>query len=252
VPLTAAATAVAIWIAVPDRPIVPERSAAVRSIEAPQERGNTAPEADARSADAAALAPEPGASKPDTASGAGSRELQQSKRMQEPAQEQAQLRDEFRQERGDAESLGATAAVPPAEAPSAGPAATPPSAPAPTAAPAAAADAAGRAFDTTARRSALNSTTVSIESVAPSNPLVRWRVLTSMAVERSLDGGKTWMKTAPPPGVAQFSTPSVAVAGIRAVDGDRAVVRMSDGSASYTTDGGVSWTRVQENSPAPF
>jgi photosystem II stability/assembly factor-like uncharacterized protein len=73
-----------------------------------------------------------------------------------------------------------------------------------------------------------------------------------MAVERSLDGGKTWMKTAPPPGVAQFSTPSVAVAGIRAVDGDRAVVRMSDGSASYTTDGGVSWTSVQENSPAPF
>jgi hypothetical protein len=54
VSLTAAATAVAIWIAVPDRPIVPERSAAVRSIEAPPERGNPPPVADARRADAAA------------------------------------------------------------------------------------------------------------------------------------------------------------------------------------------------------
>ena len=39
---------------------------------------------------------------------------------------------------------------------------------------------------------------------------------------------------------------------IRAVDGDRAVATTSDGAEFYTTDGGRSWTRVQENSAAPF
>jgi photosystem II stability/assembly factor-like uncharacterized protein len=52
--------------------------------------------------------------------------------------------------------------------------------------------------------------------------------------------------------VAPNNTPAVTVVVIRAVDGDRAVARTSNGVEFYTTNGGGSWTRVQENSAAPF
>jgi len=73
-------------------------------------------------------------------------------------------------------------------------------------------------------------------------------------VERSIDGGKTWIKTSPPPGVAPANTPafSVSVVSVRAVDALRAIVTTSDGREAYTTNGGLEWERVQENSPAPF
>jgi photosystem II stability/assembly factor-like uncharacterized protein len=73
-----------------------------------------------------------------------------------------------------------------------------------------------------------------------------------MSVERSADGGKTWTKTTPPPGVAPNNSPAVTVVAVRAVDANRAVVGTSDGAQFYTINGGLSWTRVQENSTAPF
>jgi photosystem II stability/assembly factor-like uncharacterized protein len=84
---------------------------------------------------------------------------------------------------------------------------------------------------------------MSTDSVSPSNPLIRWRIVASVSIERSVDGGKTWIKT---------TAPASTVVGVRAVDGERAVARTPDSAEFYTTDGGVSWTRVQENSAAPF
>jgi photosystem II stability/assembly factor-like uncharacterized protein len=90
------------------------------------------------------------------------------------------------------------------------------------------------------------------ESVAPADASIRWRVVAPTSVERSTDGGQTWTKTIPPPGLASGTTPAVTVVGVRAVDALRAVIRTSDGRELYTTNGGQAWTRVQEKSAAPF
>ncbi len=67
------------------------------------------------------------------------------------------------------------------------------------------------------------------ESVAPSNPLVRWRVVRPASIERSTDGGKTWTSATPLPGVASDTPAGLSVVAVRAVDAERAVVRTSDG-----------------------
>jgi photosystem II stability/assembly factor-like uncharacterized protein len=96
----------------------------------------------------------------------------------------------------------------------------------------------------TAQRSAADSMTPPTLSVSPANPLIRWRIVMSASIERSMDAGNTWARTtAAPPG--QLTR-------IRAVDADRAVATTSDGSDYYTLNGGVSWIRVQEKSAAPF
>jgi photosystem II stability/assembly factor-like uncharacterized protein len=83
------------------------------------------------------------------------------------------------------------------------------------------------------------------ESSQPGNALIRWRILANTLLERSKDGGKTWTRAA--------NGPAPNLAAVRAVDADRAVVTTSDDKAEfYTTNGGQSWTRVQENSAAPF
>ncbi len=99
---------------------------------------------------------------------------------------------------------------------------------------------------------ALRESVAASESVSPSNFLNRWRVASSTAIERSTDGGKTWMKTVPLPGVAASRPDGQATVNVRAVDDLRALATIADGTTFYTTDGGLSWTRVQENSPAPF
>jgi photosystem II stability/assembly factor-like uncharacterized protein len=73
--------------------------------------------------------------------------------------------------------------------------------------------------------------------------LLRWRILANTFLERSRDGGKTWTRT---------NGPAPNLAAVRTVDADRAVVRTSDKAEFYTVNGGQSWTRVQENSAAPF
>jgi photosystem II stability/assembly factor-like uncharacterized protein len=93
---------------------------------------------------------------------------------------------------------------------------------------------------------------VSNESISPSNPQVRWRIVDAMVIERSTNGGKTWTRTASVPGAPANKAPAVGLAAVRAVDANRAVVGTSDGAQFYTTNAGRSWTRVQENSVAPF
>jgi hypothetical protein len=253
VPLTAAATAVAIWIAVPDRSITPEQAAAV------QDRRATSDRMDA-------------AAKPDTDTAASGQvpvpvpvpvpEARTLKRNPAPGTQNAEPRalqrsDELRRERAapeafkapdvaDAPPLTSSAAAPTAAAPA------PPAAPAPIAQPSVSTDTLAGAAAGSAQRSALNKTTITSESASAENPRIRWRVVNSASIERSTDGGNTWMKTTPPPGVAPNNTPAVTVVVLRAVDGSRAVVRISDGTQFYTTNGGVSWTRVQENSAVPF
>ena len=92
----------------------------------------------------------------------------------------------------------------------------------------------------------------SSESTSPTDPLIRWRVVGWVAVERSIDGGNTWIKTTTPPGVIPNGTPMLWIMSVRAVDNLRGTILTSDRREFYTTNGGISWERVQENSVAPF
>jgi putative zinc finger protein len=268
-PLAAAATAVAIWIAVPDRPLTqvapaPAHDMASRAPETPNpEPGHRTLEPEAPSPERRTLSAEPGTANRNPAPGTQNPEPQTqfapSVRVEKPAaEEQLRMRDELRRESAAPQALGAeadTAAKAPTTAASA------PAAPAPTATPsamarsappgAASADAVAKTL-TANERTAFMSKVMASESVSPSNPLMRWRVVEFASVERSTDGGKKWAKTSPPPGVAPNNTPAVTVVAIRAVDGDRAVARTSNGVEFYTSNAGRSWTRVQENSAAPF
>jgi hypothetical protein len=273
-PLAAAATAVAIWIAVPDRSVIPVEPAPAHDLTAPApETPNREPgtravepgtstgtlEPGTRSADRRTRSAEPGTANQQAAPSAENLEPEAkfapSVRLDKPAaEEQFQMRDELRREtaalQGTGAAADAAAEAPPtaAAAPSAPPPATARSASPPTAAP----PAALAETLTNSARTAFMSKVMASESVSPSNPLMRWRIVESASVERSTDGGKRWAQTSPLPGVAPNNTPAVTVVVIRAVDGDRAVARTSNGVEFYTTNGGRSWTRVQENSAAPF
>ncbi len=87
---------------------------------------------------------------------------------------------------------------------------------------------------------------------AASDPAIRWRVVASASVERSTDGGNTWVKTSPPPDVAPNNTPAITIVGIRAIDALNATVTTSDGRTFSTANGGASWAAVQEKPAAPF
>jgi hypothetical protein len=249
-PLAAAATAVAIWVAIPDRPITPAETIVSQDLRSMEQ------------------VPVPGSG---SNSSAEPRTLNQNPAPSQNKAPQVQLQDDLKRESASGQAVGSVAApAAPAEryaperemgAPAAGPvaadeqvaaptaaaplpaaAAPPPAAPAPRAF---AADArAESATAATAQRSALSSATVlTSESPAPANPQIRWRILANTLLERSRDGGTSWTRA---------NGPAPNLAAVRAVDADRAVVTTSDKAEFYTTNGGQSWTRVQENSAAPF
>jgi photosystem II stability/assembly factor-like uncharacterized protein len=89
-------------------------------------------------------------------------------------------------------------------------------------------------------------------AASPSNPLITWRVVDWTSVERSIDGGNTWIKTTLPPGISPDRSPRLYIVSIRVVDNLRGAILTSDRTEFYTVNGGVSWERVQENSVAPF
>ena len=231
-PLAAAATAVAIWVAVPDRTMAPIESTSERAEQAPVPVPLPVPEAVTEPGTMNQKG-EPGTEIPER----GTPTPQPEARTPEP--EKSQLRDELRRERSAPQTLGSAAAPP---EPDAAPV-PPPAAPAPRAF--AADTVAESATAATAQRSAtsMSLTAKSAESISPSNSLLQWRVVQPPSVERSLDGGQTWTKT---------TLPAPDVVAIRAVDADRAVATTSDNTVFYTSDAGRSWTRVQENSAAPF
>jgi photosystem II stability/assembly factor-like uncharacterized protein len=91
---------------------------------------------------------------------------------------------------------------------------------------------------------ALNeSVSVAIEGVSPDYPQIRWRV-TRTGVERSFDGGQSWIRTA--------SSPPPSIVALRVVNGLSASATTADGRTFSTTDGGTTWTPVQEKPPAAF
>ena len=265
VPMTAAATAIAIWIAVLDRPMTPVEPAPAHDMTFSAEPGARTAEQTPAGPEPETRNREPGISNREPRTGnleRGTRNLESRADLRADApsvrQDELQPRDEFRRERvAPAEPRDAAAAAPVAAAPES--AASPPTAQPTAAAPSAAVEPPSpfatevltgtlrESTETLARR-----TTVSDDSVSPSNPQVRWRIADAMFVERSTNGGKTWTRTASVPGASTNKAPAVRIAAVRAVDANRAVVGTSDGAQFYTTNAGRSWTRVQENSVAPF
>jgi hypothetical protein len=276
VPMMGAATAIAIWIAVPDRPITSVQPAPAHDLSVGSERGTLTAEPGKTTAKQAIPNPALGTANAErgnanvqsgTAAEPGTRNLELGTRNVEPRaelradapsvrQNELQMRDDVRRELvAPTEAQDAAAAAPfavPQEA--AGP--PPPAPPTPAAGPTAAAPSAPFAAEVqieTLRESTTSvarTMTVASDSISPSNPQVRWRIVDAMVVERSMNGGKTWTRTASVPGTPK--APAVGVVSVRAVDANRAVVGTSDGAQFYTTNAGRSWTRVQENSVAPF
>jgi hypothetical protein len=246
VPITAAATAVAIWVAVNDgqRPLDRLPGASRTTVQAPGSQ-QPAPEWQTKAA-------------PDTFSQAPKAENPAAERESARA-DSAQLRDEVRQRRetdtlANAESADLAApASPPAPRAFEERAAPPPAASPTAVAPSEQLGATAKESspESTLRRAAMAFASPSV-SISPSDPSARWRVTKAGAIlERSTDSGQTWTPIPRTPGVSP-GPPAVIIASIRAVDERRAVATTSDRREFYTTDGGASWTLVQENESAPF
>jgi hypothetical protein len=242
-PVAAAATAVVIWVMVPDRPGT-ELQRAAREEAAPAAIVITPPpdaESKAQSAPAQAAR-----------SGMGYRPaeefLQKSvdeARGQTGAQGQAGL-----DARADAAARRAITGV------------EPPPASRPAVSPSGIRDgrAEGLSELETFQSGTKNEAVPPIESVSPKDPLVRWRVSGGLSIERSTDGGKSWTTTSSPllvatiPGsaAAKPAAPSATITAIRALDSAAATVTISDGRTFSTADAGVTWTLLQEKPAAPF
>ena len=263
-PLAAAATAVAIWIAVPDRPVTPVASTisqdrAEQNQQVPgsgfQVPGSGSSSGSGSGSGTLNQNPEPRTGNAEL----GTRNPEPGTRNQEP-QERSQFGDEFRRERAEPQALGSVAAPAPPAAPEAAPfapearraadASAPSAAPQPPpAAPAPRAFAADTiqesATAATAERSNLVAKIVVTSESTAQNPLFRWRVVGNASIERSTDGGKTWTKTIPIPGVATNKPGALTIASIRAMS-DVTAIATTSGGDFLTTNGGMSWTPVQE------
>jgi hypothetical protein len=241
VPLTAAATAVAIWIAVPQlHSPRPERALTRNAV---QERESVVlPPADAPTpppaappAGASVRAPEASpAPKPASEQG-----LRQGMSMGSPDTRNDADEERFRKEAdlkrdenvpASPAELHESVAIPQSPDPTAK-AETP--APAPPA-----------AVDTLADSVASLRSTAKIVVIEAATPdrRIRWRVTGGTTIERTTDAGQTWIKT---------SSPAPAVVSITDVDARRATVTVSDGRTFTTADGGATWA-VQEKPAAPF
>ena len=202
-PVTAAATAIAIWVLVPNRP-------ATLPVAAPAEESQAS---GARADDRYLYLC--GASVPPSTQNAES-----------PAKDELQLRQESPAPRAN------QAMEPPASL------RRPPRA-SRTATCASRADGSpGVASDSlagtaAARRSMLSESRATSESISASNPLNRWRVESSTAIERSADGGETWVKTVPLPVVPGRSCPD-AIVNVRAVDDSAALTTIAATGQPFT------------------
>jgi photosystem II stability/assembly factor-like uncharacterized protein len=90
-----------------------------------------------------------------------------------------------------------------------------------------------------------------LESSVPANRFVRWRVLGRRSIERSVDGGVTWIRTAVPDVVSAGTSP-VTIINVLAIDPQTARITTSTGSVFSTSDAGATWMSVQEKPVAPF
>ncbi len=249
VPLTAAAAAVALWVAVPgdlSAPVAPQRPAEVKT-----------QTAETNTQQPARLDDQPQAS-------TARRETQAAQSADKKAERQApvpELRkdvgrletDRLKQQNAAAAPAAATPPVAPAAEASAPAAAAPPAAPEPNAA-------------RLARSASGVAETIAVanEIVSPDRS-IRWRIAGSV-VERSTNGGASW--NAVPTGIAAVLTAGVVGRGgvvllstdgrtwrrvafpeiadlsaVQATDARTASVSTADGRLFSTSDGGVTWER---------
>ena len=207
VPVAAAATAAAIWVAVPDNTSQDEfeRTVAPALEQRPSAPGETA------SRDAAATPAEEQAKplsprRDQASSGFEDRADKQEKRAASANVAEQDLKAE------------ASQAAPPA-------AARAPEAPAASAAP-------DQARLRTETLSALQRQAPGAETISP-DPLIRWRIVPPGRLERSTDGGKTWVPvTLPQP---------VDLIAVRAPTATSAVATAADGREFRTEDLGKTW-----------
>ena len=205
VPVAAAATAAAIWVAVPDNP---NRDEFERTVAPAIEERSVAP-GRAASADAEAPPAEPQA-KP-----LSSRRDAAIDRLEDRAAKQ--------------ESRAAANAVEEDRKAEASPAAPPAAARAPEAPPA---SDQGRFRAETL--SGVQRQAAAVAEVVSPDPLVRWRIVPPGRLERSTDGGKTWVPvTLPQP---------IDVIAVRAPTATSAIATAADGREFRTEDQGKTWT----------
>ena len=214
VPITAAATAVAIWVAVPDDRKEPIQDAFAVADSAP----STEPSQPAAKSEADTAAPSVA-----------------SERSESPVRRDADsslpARAENREVRQEKEEASGQALAREPAAPAA--AAAPPSDPRPLA-DAAEAPAAARSAAVAQRRQATAEAFAPIEVVSP-DPNVRWRVLTTGQLELSTNAGQSWA----PVTLAQKVT------GVSGVSATIAIATTADGRQFRTDDQGKTWKLVQ-------
>jgi hypothetical protein len=266
IPLTAAATAVALWFAVPGNPGAPQTVASRAPVsEAPasepfalRDRPPTAPAEPAQVPPAGRQAPESPAAEPAPQAAEVRREKARSNTLDQPAaegsvaKEEAAGRDLAKDKKVDAFQPAAAAAAATQVAPSN-----------------------QRERADSAARPALRAAAVAAPEIVSPDPAVRWRIL-GAAVQHSSNGGSTWETV--PIGVAVELTAGVAPAttvcwlvgrngvvllttdgqtwrrlafpeitdlsDVRTVDagGHVATVSTADGRTFVTTDAGVTWS----------
>ena len=210
-PLAAAATAVAVWVAIPDRQQIPT----VTREDAPQTQPPPVSALPSPAPLPAAPPPKAQLSPKSEVEPAQIARFNPARRGADQAQEE--VRDREKTARG--------AQSPPAST-------------------RAAAEATASDRPTAVDQRALNNSVgVAIEGVSPEYPQIRWR-FTDAGIERSFDAGQTWIRTA--------SSPSPSIVSLRVVNGLSASATTADGRTFSTTDGGVTWTLVQEKPAAPF
>jgi hypothetical protein len=228
VPLAAAATVAAIWVAIPEE----ERTAQLNpTAAAPAVSEPASPPVESVSADAAsANSAKQEAARPDAPAGSLSDRVEPEARAEKAEQEKT---DQFASSRAlDAkerdQDLKAEAA--------------------PSAPPTAAAQAAARApaapqpaqeqnrSRAEAEATSLLPQAAPLEVVSP-DPQVRWRIVPTGRLERSTNAGKTWEAvTLPQP---------VNVTAVRAPSATTAIVTAADGRQLRTDDQGKTWNLVQ-------
>lgn len=296
VPLAAAATALALWVNVSERRAQDLQPAT--SVVAPEPAATPDAKAQVRTPpiaeEPAKRVPSRGAEKP-AASRSQARSRDESFRETAAAEKRLKAAGELQEKReqapqrrdadasrpvaaytGPLPQQAPVASAPPPPASSAAPAAAPvptPEAPAPTPE-----QARFRVADS--RGATARQFTAPVEVISP-DPLRRWRAMGTI-VQRSVDGGKSWVAQSVPPngGIVAGTSPSPGVvwlAGrsgvvLRTTDGERwqrlnlpepvdliavrarnereADVTTVDGRVFRTLDGGVTWSPVQ--APPPY
>lgn len=207
VPIAAAATAVAIWVAVPDD----RRQTRVEDTFTPAEPQLTA--TDQKATDQNESAP------------ANSSGVQRETREAAPTPAAARAAEA----RADAESRSAAAAASTRESDAIGPAA--PETAAPPQQTRTLADAPAELLRQ--RREAF----AGLVEVASPDPLVRWRIMPPRTLERTMNGGQTWEAVALPQ--------AIDLTAVRAPSALTAIVTAADGRQFRTDDQGRTWNPVQ-------